>query len=902
MRFPEHTRSVRLARALYALCARMLPDHFRSRFDDEMSECFAQIAADARQRGRLAIAVVTVRAIADLIVRAPGLHAASRRFAIPRRRTVLSDVSLDLRDAARRLHRRPSYTVATVFTLALGIGAAATVYGLVHHVVLRSLPYPDAARIVQIDHGGSGLGIDRGLGVTYGFYRFYASHLRSVEAIAMYDPSRMTLVGEGEPVQLEGVRVTPSLIDVLRVQPRLGRWFSRDEAVARGAAVVVLSDALWRERFGGDARVLGRRLELDGISHEIIGVMPASFAFPSRRATYWVPRVVAATGIGGWNHEAVGRLASGADAAALEREIVSLFPRIRASGEEPALVAAYLDEARVYPRVITLRESIVGNVRATLLILLGTVGLVLLIAIANVANLVLVRAEERHREMALRAALGADRARLARASLAETVLLALTGGTIGLGAAAVGLRVLRERAPVNIPRLEEVTLGAEVIGVVLAVTLVAGLAIGAAPALRPMAELGGLLKEGSRRSTAGRRTLRGRNVLVAAQVALALVLLIGSGLLFRTFAALRAVDLGFAQRRALVFDLGLPASRYADRAAATAFNERLLERLRAVPGVESAAAVAECLPLSGHMCWGEVLAAEGRPPVQGGLPPVTGTRVVTSDYFRTLGIPVRGRAFDSADERGDTHSAILSEAAADAYFGDDDPVGRRVRFGDGERWLTIIGVAGDVRARVESEEFTRLIYLPMRADNHSGPTSHRTTWVLATAMPPAALAAAARETLHELDPTLPMALVRPLEEIIDATTAPTAFALTLIGIGAAVALLLGAVGVYAVVSYAVSRRTNEIGVRRALGARVADVQWMILRQGGAVVLAGVAAGLLGAVVLTRVMHGMLHGVSPTDPVSYAALTAVMLVVAGLALWIPARRASRVDPTEALRSD
>lgn len=902
MRRDRHSRSVRLACAFHGRLVRLLPTWFRLRFEDELADCFAGIAADARQRGRIAVLVVTLHSIADLIMRAPGLHATSQRFTGSTRPTMLSGALQEIRHAARQLRRRPSFSLATVLTLALGIGASATVYALVHHVVLRSLPYPDAARVVQVDHGGSGLGIDRGLGVTYGFYRFYAAHLRSVEAIAMYDPSRMTLVGHGEPVQLEGVRATTSLIDVLRVQPGLGRWFTVEEGREGGAAVVVLSDALWRERFGADASVLGRRLELDGVPHEVIGVMPPGFAFPSRETGYWVPRIVAATGIGGWNRQAVARLAPGADAASLEREIVSLFPRIRASGEEPGLVTAYLDEARVYPRIVSLQESIVGSVRATLLIMLGTVGFVLLVAVANVANLLLVRAEERHRETAVRAALGADRLRLARASLAETMLLALAGGTIGIGAAAAGIVVLRERAPVSIPRLEEVTLGAGVIGVMLIVTLLAGLAIGLAPALRPMTELGQLLKEGARRTTAGRRALRGRNFLVVTQVALALVLLIGSGLLFRTFGALRAVDPGFAQRQALVFDLGLPLSRYADRGAATAFNARLLERLRALPGVQSAAAVAECLPLSGSLCWGEVLAAEGRPPLPGEMPPVTGTRVVTTDYFRTLGIPVRGRAFAPSDETGGVPTAILSEAAARAYFGEDDPLGRRVRFGDGEQWHIIIGVARDVRARMELDGLTRLIYLPLRADGRSGPTSHRMTWVLATSLPPATLSASARAALHELDATLPMASVRTVQEIIDSATAPTAFALTLIGIGAAMALLLGTIGVYAVVSYAVSRRTNEIGVRRALGARVADVQWMIVRQGGTVVLAGIAIGLLGAAALTRLMRGMLFGVSSTDPLSYAAVTGVMLVVAGLALWVPARRASRVDPTEALRSD
>ncbi|MFW6201786.1 MAG: ABC transporter permease, partial [Gemmatimonadota bacterium] len=412
----------------------------------------------------------------------------------------------------------------------------------------------------------------------------------------------------------------------------------------------------------------------------------------------------------------------------------------------------------------------------------------------------------------------------------------------------------------------------------------------------------GALRDGGRRSTAGRSRLRGRNALVATQVALALVLLIGSGLLFRTYGELRSVDLGFDERRAVAFELGLPDVRYPTRADGRRFHGELLVRLRALPGVESVAAVGPCLPLSGDMCWGETLEAEGRPIAEGSAAPVTGTRVVTADYFRTLGIPVRGRVFDATDETSGSPVAILSEAAADAYFGSEDPVGRRVRFGSDGPWHRVVGVAGNVRGRVETDEFQRLIYLPMRPESADGPPLSSMAYVVGTTVSPTSLVPAVRRAVGELDPELPLSSVARLEDLIARATAPTAFALALIGIAAAMALLLGAVGVYGVVAYAVSRRTTEIGVRMALGARAADVRRMVLRQGGAAVVIGVAVGLVAAFLLTRALSGMLYGVSPTDPVTYVLLTALMLLIAGAALWLPAARAARVLPVEALRAE
>jgi putative ABC transport system permease protein len=850
----------------------------------------------------MAVAGVTVRALLDLLTRGSRQHLVALRAGAIGPSGWWTGIRQDVHQAARRLWRRPSFTLVSVVTLALGIAAATSVFSLVNGVVLSPLPYPDSDRIVQVDHGGRGLGVDRDLGVTYGFYRFYAEHVRSADAMAMYSFYQPTLTGAGEPMQVEAARVTPSLGAVLGVRPRLGRWFTDEEGRVGASPVVVLSHRLWAERFNGDPRVVGRVIPLDGLGHEVVGVMPASFAFPVAQTDLWIPRAVPSTGIGGWGERAIARLNPSTDAAALERELVSLYPRLREDPSDPARVASYLDDAGIFPRIVKLKDDLTGDVRATLWVLLGTVAFLLLIAVANVANLFLVRAEEGHREAAVRTALGAARGRLVRGYMAETMLLALLAATLGLGGAAAVVRLLRLYAPVNIPRLHEVELNSEVVAVALAVMMLVAVLLGLIPALRRGGDLGEALKESGRRTTAARSRLQGRSVLVATQVALALILLIGSGLLLRTFAALRAVDLGFVERQALVFDLGLPGTRYPTRVDAKAFHDRLHERLAGLPGVERVAAVGRCLPLVGHMCSGEVLDVEGRPAPEGNVPPVTGARVATTDYFRTMGITVRGRTFVPADEAGAATAVILSRSATEAYFPGEDPIGRRVRFGSNSPWHTVVGVADDVRGRVETDGFRRLIYLPVLPEAREGPHPSVMSYILATALPPISVRATVERVIHEIDPGLPLANVRTLQDVIDDATAPTAFALTLVTLAAGIALLLGAVGVYAVIAYAVSRRTAEIGVRLALGANASDVHWMVLRQGGLVVLAGIGVGLVGAFALTRTLRGMLFGVSPTDFGSYAVLTGLMLMVALLALYLPARRASRVDPLEALRTE
>lgn len=902
-----------VALALYRALGALLPPSARQD-GEEMAQLFAALRDDAptaparwvrTAHGLVALArVLIVEWLEHVGARRPPevIHGTGRGGMVEH---MNSGIWQELPRAARRLLRRPSFAVSSVVTLGLGVAATTSVFSLVHGVVLAPLPYPDSDRIVEVDHGAAGLGRDGGLGMAYGFFRFYRDHLRTAESIAMYTRFELTLTDLGDAVSIPGVAATRSLAAVLGVRPVLGRWFIPAEEQPGASPVVVISYRLWQDRLGSDPTAVGRTIMLNATSHEIVGVMPEGFAFPDPTRAFWLPRVVPSTGIGGWNDRSVARLADGATPDDLAREMEGIFPVIRESGDDPERVTQYLDEARVHPRVVSLKESVVGDVRATLWILMGTVGVVLLISIANVANLFLVRMEDRHRDTAVRAALGAGRAQLLAGFLAETLLVVLGAGVLGVVTAKVAIDVLRARAPVQIPRLDEVALNPAVVLAALGACLFTAVLLAIVSAHRLASgrsvSPASALKEGSGRGTASPDRVLGRHALMAAQVALALVLLVGSGLLIRTFQQLRSVDLGFSERGALTFEIALPSARYGTRAEAKAFHDALLPRLEALPGVRAAAAIGSCLPLSRSMCWGDLLEVEGRPAPVEEEPIVTGLRVATAGYFDVMGITVRGRSFVPADEQGAATAAILSEAAANAYFPGEDPIGRRIRIGD-DRWHTVVGVANDVRAELTSDEFTRTLYLPVLPDGVDGPPPSRLIYVVAASVPPSTLTPGVRAALGELDPLVPVAALRTLQDVVDEATAPTTFALMLIGLAAAIATLLGAIGVYAVVAYVVGGRTREIGVRMAMGARAGDVQRMVLRQGGTVVLVGIALGLAAAYLLTGVMAGLLYGVSPTDPVSYAVVTVLMLVVAGLALWIPARRAARVDPLKALRAE
>lgn len=883
--------SVRAAITVYGTLARLLPYDARARWGDEQTACFTDLARAAHERrGAMSVAFVLLQSTGDLVLRLPREHV---------RNGAAGTAVSELRYAVRSLLRAPGFTAASVLTLGLGLAAAISVFTLVYGVLLKPLPYGEPDRLVELDHRATRLDLDGGLGMTYGFFRFYAERMSTVEDLALYSTTTLTLTGSDQAVRVTGARTTPSLVPLLEMTPARGRWFTADEGRGEGEPTIVLSHRIWRDAFGSDPGVVDRTVELEGAPHRVVGVMPDHFAFPARSVDIWMPWQPPTTGIGGWNFRSVARLAEGAQLESVTREMNDLLPRL-VEADGTGQVRDYVENAGVVPNVVSLHERVTGQVRGTLLVLLGTVGFVLLVALANVGNLFLVRAEEGRHRTALRRALGASAGRVGLGHILEALLLTGAAGLVGSAVAWLAVSTLRSGAPVPIPRLHEVGLDPALALAAAGLCVFIGLALGLIPSLRGRGEAMLPFRDDGR-STAGGRRLRGRNVLVAAQMALALVLLVGSGLLLRTFSELRSADPGFHERQALTFRVGLPGARYDGRAAALAFHQELEDRLAAIPGVRGVGAVATCLPLSGELCWGEVLQIEGRPAEPGASPVVTGTRAVTPGYFASLGIAVRGRAIEERDLVDGEAIAVLSETAAARHFAGEDPIGRRVSLGGPEpTWYTVVGVADDVRARIEDTSFTTLIYLPARPAGTDGPPPQTMAYVVATSIPPASLAPAVREMVRALDPGVPVADVATVREHIARAMAPTTFSFAVIGVAALIALLLGAVGVYAVTSYAVSRRTAEIGIRMALGAGGREVRTMVLRQGGAAVAVGVIIGLAGAFGLSRFLAGMLHGVPPTDPVTYAAITGVLAVVAAAALWWPARRASRVDPVEAIR--
>jgi putative ABC transport system permease protein len=818
----------------------------------------------------------------------------------------------DIRYGARRLLRSPAFSLAAVLTLSLGIAANATIFTVVERVVLRPLPYPDSDRIVWLDHTAPGLDLPEGLGLSQGLFEYYRNNARSFESLAILRESSFTMTGEGAAERLRGISSTASLPEALRVHPAMGRWFTEDEA-QDDERVVVLSDGLWRRSFGADPAILGRTVMINGRSHEIIGVMPATFAFPGPEYELWEPERLdeeQVQTVGGFNYRSIARLRDGASVATVKAELDGLIAGLKEAFPSDPVTQQALDAAQLASLTSLLKDHTVKPVRRTLWILLGMVGLVLLIACANVANLFLVRSEARQREVAIRRALGAGTPGLVRYFLSESGVLAAAGGVIGLGLTWVGVRGLVGFGPDNLPRLHEVTIDGGVIAFTALLSVIAGIAFGSIPLLRRSGPLATSLREGGRSATAGRGRFRARSLLMGGQVALAFVLLVGCGLMIRSFMHLRAVDPGFDSEGVLTFDVALSGTDFPDRTSAAAFHAALLERLRALPGVQSAAAVS-CLPLTGS-CWGDPLRVQGRAVQPGELPPIVQIRRSSPGYLETMGIPLlQGRDVTEAEGLQRANVALISRTLAREYFGDEDPIGQQISyyFGEGDDpadvpWFTVVGVIADtpVDELAESRVFG-IAYMPIIGQiENVGSGIHQMAFALKTSLDPIALASAARAAAADLSENVAVANLRSMEMIVADATARIAFTMILLVIAATVALLLGAIGIYGVIGYVVGQRTAEIGVRLALGASPTDVSGMVLKQGGSVVAAGLIAGLAGALLLTRLMEALLFDVTTSDPVTYAAVTAFLLAVAGLASWLPARRAARLDPAMALRAE
>jgi predicted permease len=804
----------------------------------------------------------------------------------------------DARYALRALRRNPAFTAVAVLTLAVAIGANTAIFSVLNAVLLTPLPFPEPDRLVMVWEWSHRSGNRRNVVAPYN-YLDWRRDSRSFAELAAYADVRANLTGLDQPEEVAVGYVTANLFPLLGLQPLRGRAFTADEDRPGAPRVAVLSFELWQRRFGGSPAVVGQTIALNGTPFEVVGVMPRAFSLglprsfqrPGQMTELWTPlRLDPAADYRGRTGRYLvtfGRLNPGVSAGQAEADVQTIAARL--AGAHARTNTGW--SATVVP----LTEQIVGGARRSILVLAGVVAFVLLIACANVANLQLVRAAARRRELAVRSALGAARGRLVRQLLTESVVLALAGGAAGLLLAFWAGEALARLGATSVPRLAEVALDGRTLAFTSGLAVLTGLLFGLVPAVQvARGELQEGLKEGARGSAGGSRT---RTALVASQVAIAMVLLVGAGLLLRSFARLQAVDPGFNPDGVMTARLNLPGRAYDTPEKQVAFFQQLLERVRALPGVQSASAIS-FLPFAG-LGSRTSFRIEGRPVPAAGQFPSTDVRAAMPDYWRTLGIPlVAGEALDARDIAGAPRRVVINEAFARAHFPGENPVGKFVIMPWGEDLRgEIVGVAADTRQFGYDVEPYPMIYWAMP----QFPLSFMSLAVR-TAGEPDAVVPSLRAAVRSLDADLPLADVRPLGDFLGESVAQRRFTMALTATFAAVALLLAAVGLYGVLAYGVAQRTREIGVRVALGAARRAVIGLVIREGMMVVVAGIASGALLAVALTRVMTTLLYGVGPLDPVTYVAVAAVLGAVALLASWLPARRAARVDPMAALRNE
>ncbi|HEU0178676.1 MAG TPA: ABC transporter permease [Blastocatellia bacterium] len=810
----------------------------------------------------------------------------------------------DLRFGLRMLRKKPGFSLVAILTLALGIGANTAIFSVVNAVLLRPLPYAQAERLVALWSNLLRPGLEK-LALSAPEFKDFKEQCRAFEQMAAYDVRNLSLTGVEEPELLPGAFVSPQSFALLGVQPALGRAFQAEEDQPGREQVAILSHALWQRRFGADAGLLGRSVTLDGKPVTVIGVMPGDFRFPENEVQVWLPLVITADLLtennrGSHYLNVIARLKPDVTVTQAKSEVVAIAQRM---AKEHAGVYRGGYGASVVP----LHEEVVGNVQWLLLILFGAVGLVLLIACGNVMNLLLVRAAQREKEIAVRLTLGATRFRLIRQLLTESVLLSLLGGGLGLLLAAWGVRALVVLGPADIPRLDEIDMDYRALGFTLATSILTGLLFGLAPVMQSSRlRLSESLKDRRGASDSPRRR-RLSDALVVAEFALALVLLMGAGLLFRSFLQLQEVKPGFRVEGLLSLRLILPQSKYPDFTRQTAFFQQAIESLDTQSGVESAGAIS-VLPLSGRTS-DRSFRIEGRavPPGQAG--PDEELRMVSADYFRTMGIPlVKGRSFSDRDLPDSPRVALINEALKKRYWPDEEAIGKRIAF-SGLRenkpdWCEIVGVVADVRHSGLDVPAMPEVYLPFRQSLFSVADSNlRSLYlVIRTAADPLSGMAMARGRIAALDKDQPLTDIRTMEQRLNGSIAQRRFNMLLLGLFAAVALTLAALGIYGVLSYAVTQRTREIGIRLALGAAPRDVLGLVLLQGVALVLAGVALGLIAALAVTRLLADLLYGVGATDAMTFIVIPLLLGSVALLACWIPARRATKVDPLIALRHE
>ena len=814
------------------------------------------------------------------------------------------------RHALRRLFRAPLFTGITLATLAISIGANTAVFSVIEGVLLKPLPFPKSGELASVMLTAPGVNI-KALQASPSVYFVFREENRVFQDIGLWGEAAVTVTGQAEPERVEAIQVTEGLLPLLGVRPVLGRPFSRQDDSIGQPATVILSYGYWQRKFGGERSAIGRRIQIDGKAHEVIGVMPASFHSFIDGAMLVLPFQFDRGKLfqGNFSYQAVARLKPGVTLAQANADAARMLPIVSAKFPvPPGYTQKMFEDARVAPAIVSLKQDVIGDVGGVLWVLMGTIGMVLLIACANVANLLLVRAEGRQHELAIRVALGAGRREIAGEILFESLALGLAGGALGLGLAYGALRLLVTMGPATLPRLHEIAIDPWVLLFTLAASLLSGALFGLIPALKYAGpETVNALRQSIRTLGTSRERHRARNTLVVAQVALALVLLISCGLMIRTFQALRHVEPGFLRPEEVqTLRIAIPATLVKEPERVVRLEQDILRRISAIPGVSSAG-FASAITMDGGGFFDPVF-REDRAPAGGSLPPVRRFKFAAPGFLHTVGNPIlAGRDFTWADIYDKHRVAIITEDMAREWWRDPRAaLGKRIRESLDAPWREIIGVTGSEHDKGLDQPPETTVYWPAMLDHFEGDDLFVARGVgfairsSRTGSP--GFMNEIRRAVWAANASLPLAAVRTLDEIYRKSMARTSFALVMLAIAGGMALLLGLVGIYGVISYSVSQRTREIGIRMALGAEAPELRRMFVRSGLALTAAGVVLGAAGAAAFTRWMASLLFGVRPFDPFTYAAVVAGLVAAAALASYMPARRATSVNPVDALRAD
>jgi predicted permease len=805
------------------------------------------------------------------------------------RRELMADLAQDIRFGWRSLRRAPGFAVAAILTLAMGIGANAAIFSMLNAIVLRPLPYARPHELVHLS-GGIGSG---------GEFVALRERLRSYSEIGAVVAQTHPIDDGDQTLRLEGAAITPNMLGLLGVSPILGRGFTEEEGRFGNHAVLLLGHGLWQRQFGGARDIVGRRVFVEGVPHTVIGVMPPDFRFPTKDAQYWQPYAVNPANVGyHWavgGKTFVGRLAPGVSREQAQRELRDVWPALASLNPLWNPGPDYAREATADP----LQSQVVGSTEHLLWILFGCVLLVLLIGCVNVANLLLARATARERELSVRAALGGGRGRLIRQLVTESLLLSALGAALGLAVAYGAVQALVSVLPAGVPRSDEIAVNGAVLVFTILVAVITGVLFGIIPAVRATRFGRSSISTFGRRATAGVSHQRVSAMLVAAEMALAVLLVIGATLLVRSFEALRRVEPGFATGQIIAARVSPPAGTYTDATRLTTLYSDIIGRVSGIPGVQSVAAV-DKLPLA-QTVWGIAARIEGqfedgtRP-----LPEIAHWQMVTPRYFETLRMPVRGRAFTEADRDGQPPVAIVSASVARRFWPSGDAIGKRIGYPYPSPWMTIVGIVPDTKQDSLRDTTRMSMYVSWEQRTRMSAIE---MWIVArTGGDPRALASAIRRIVQDVDRSVAVSDVRTMDAVVSSSLHKTRFTTLLVLAFALAALLLGAIGIYGVMSYVVGQRTQEMGVRLALGAPPSGVIALVVRRAAWLALAGALVGMGGALVATRSLSSLLYGISATDPVTFVGVPVLFLLVAVGASYAPALRATRVDPVRALRAD